>query len=325
MNAPFRRSIAPALLCALLAAPAWADEDDAAVKPVKLPAETQRKLGLATQPLLAVTRAASLTGYMRVLDPGPLAQLDSDIQAAAAAAEASAAEAARSKTLNADGQALSAKALETAQAQARSDAAKLALLRRRVGLEWGEGVARLSAGQRGALIGEIAAGKAALVRIDTPGGEGLAGLHGLTIDLGSLGSVRATVLGAARTADPRLQSPGLIAKATGPGARLLSVGLTSPVKLTASAAAMGVLAPRAALIRSGGKTWLYVRTAADGFLRKAVEDGRVEPDGLFVPAGFKPGEAVVTQGAAALFAAETNIVEDDDKDGGDKAAAKGGD
>ena len=305
--------IPPAALAAamaLMAAPAWADADDAVIKPVTLASETQHKLGLATQPLMAARRGASLTGYVRVLDPGPLAQLDSDLEAAAAAAEASAAEAARSKALNADGQALSAKALEAAQAQARGDASRLALLRRRVGLEWGDGLERLSAKQRDGLIAEIAAGKAALIRIDTAGGEGLAGLRSLDIDLGgALGRVHAVVLGAARAADPHLSSPGLIAKATGPNARLLSVGLTAPVKLTAAAAGTGVLAPREALIRSQGKTWIYVRTSADTFLRKEVEDGRVEADGLFAPAGLKPGEAVVTQGAAALFAAETHVAE----------------
>ena len=45
-------------------------------------------------------------------------------------------------------------------------------------------------------------------------------------------------------------------------------------------------------------------------LRREVEDGRNDPSGLFAPAGFKPGEQVVTQGAAALFAAETNVAED---------------
>jgi hypothetical protein len=301
---------AAALLAAVLAGPARADADDAAVKPVKLPAEIQAKLGLKVQPLAARTSAAALAGYVKVLDPGPLAQLDSDILAAEAAAQASAAEAARAKALNADGQTVSAKALEAAQAQARADASKLALLRRRVGLEWGEGVARLSANQREALLAEIAAGKAALVRIDTPSGEGLTGLRAVDIDLGALGSVRATVLGMARAADPHLLSPGLIARASGPGARSLSVGLAVPVKLQASARAAGVLAPQAALMRSQGKTWVYVRTAAESFVRKPVENARTEAGGLFVPGGLKPGEAVVTHGAAALFAAETNTGEE---------------
>jgi hypothetical protein len=297
-------------LAALLAGPAVAQDREAAAKPVTLAAETQHKLGLTTQPLAAATRADTQAGYVKVLDPGPLAQLDSDIVGAEAAAAASAAEAARSRTLNAADQAVSTKAMQAAEAQARTDASKLALLRRRVGLEWGAGVARLSGRQRGALLAEIAAGKAALVRIDTASGQGLAGLRGLDIDLGAMGRVHAVVLGAARAADIRLLSSGLIAKASGPKAGALSVGLSLPVTLAVSGPVTGVVAPRAALVRSQGKTWVYVRTAAETFVRKPVEDGRAEAGGLFAAAGFKPGEAVVTRGAAALFAAETNAGED---------------
>ncbi len=295
-------------LAILLAAPAVGRADDTMT--VTLPLATQQKLGLAVRTLTAATRAPALPGYVRVMDIGPLAQLDADIQAAEAAAAASTAEAARAKALNGADQAVSTKVLEAAQAQARTDASKLTLLRRRVGLEWGAGIARLSAGQRGALIADVAAGRAAVVRIDTASGKGLAALRTLTLDLGELGTVRATVLGRARAADPRLLSPGVIARVTGANVGALGAGLTLPVTLTASGPVQGVIAPRAALLRSGGKTWVYVRTAGEQFQRKVVEGGRVEPDGLFVSVGFKPGEQVVTTGAAALFAAQTNISED---------------
>lgn len=319
---PAGRLAAPlAMLLAFGAAgAARAGADDAAAKPVKLASEVQRKLGLRSEPLQAKAAAASLSGFVKVLDPGPLAQLDSDIEAAAAAAQASAAELARSQALNKDGQAVAAKQVEAARAQARADSAKLSLLRRRIGLEWGEGLARLSGRQRAQLLAEIAAGRAALVRIDTPSGEGLAGLKTVEIDLGSLGRVRATVLGTARTADPKLLSPGLIAAARGPGARSLSVGLSAPVKLAASAPLSGVLVPRAALLRSNGGTWVYVRTGPETFLRKEVEHGRSEAMGLAAPAGLKAGEQVVTRGAAALFAAETNVPEEGDAKAGGKDA-----
>ncbi len=302
---------------------ARADADDEAAKPVKLASEIQAKLGLRSEPLKASTSAATLSGFVKVLDPSPLAQLDSDIDQADAAAQASTAEYVRSQALNKDGAAVPTKQVEAARAQARADASKLAALRRRVGLEWGDGIARMSARQRGQLLAEIAAGKAALVRIDTPSGEGLAGLKTVELDLGPLGQVRASVLGRAPAADPRLLSPGVIATARGPGVRSLSVGLAAPVKLAIAAAATGVVAPRAALVRSKGKTWVYVRTGAETFLRKEVEDGRSEAAGLFTPAGFKPGEQVVTHGAAALFAAETNVSDEDE--GGAKPADKDGD
>jgi hypothetical protein len=306
------RRLAPVLLCALAAVPAWALGDDPGVKAVKLAVETQHKLGLATQTLQAASRSASVAGFARVLDPGPLVQLDADIQAAQAAAVASSAEARRARALNASGQALSAKALEAAIAQADADAAKLTLLRRRLNLEWGDGVARLSAGGREGLLADIAAGKAALVRIDTPSGQGLAGLHAVTIDLGPLGVAHARVLGAARTADPHLMSPGLIAEASGPNTASLAIGLATPVKLTASVPITGVVAPQAALLRSQGQTWVYIRTGADTFQREPVQGARPDPMGLFVPQGLKPGQQVVTHGAAALFSAETNVGEEGD-------------
>ena len=244
------------------------------------------------------------------MDIGPLAQLDADIQSAEAAAGASAAEAARARALNGADQAVSTKVFEAAQAQARADAAKLALLRRRIALEWGAGVARLTAAQRGALIADVAAGRAAIVRIDTASGRGLASLRGMTLDLGELGSVRATVLGPARAADPKLLSPGVIAKASGANVGVLGAGLSIPVTLTVSGPVRGVIAPRAALLRSGGKTWVYVRTAGESFQRMPVEGGRLDAAGLFVPAGFRPGQQVVTTGAAALFAAETHVAEE---------------
>jgi hypothetical protein len=104
-------------------------------------------------------------------------------------------------------------------------------------------------------------------------------------------------------------SPGLIARIDGRNAGLLSNGLTAPVRLTASGPVKGVVAPRGALLRSGGETWVYIRTAEESFLRKPVANGMVDPAGLFTPAGFKPGEMVVTTGSAALFAAETNVAE----------------
>jgi hypothetical protein len=275
---------------------------------------TQRRLGVAVAALPAARRAPSISGFAKVLDPGPLASLDSDIAQAAAAADASAAELKRSQQLHAADQTISTKALEAARAQAQADAAKLSLLRRRVGLEWGPGLAQLSAARRSSLLASIAAGKAALVRIDTPSGRGQQGLRSARVDLGQLGQVEAQVLGPARTADTQLLSPGLIAVATGPGVAYLSSGLTSPVELMVGGAASGVIVPRSALIRSQGQTWAYVRKGPTSFERRAVAGGEPDASGLFAPRGLAAGEQVVVAGAAALFTAE-HKGEAEDKDG----------
>jgi hypothetical protein len=85
----------------------------------------------------------------------------------------------------------------------------------------------------------------------------------------------------------------------------LGTGTVAPATLQTGAATDGVVIPRAALLRTGGRTFAYVRRDAASFERRVVVDGRTDPAGLFAAAGFRAGEAVVVSGAAQLFAAET--------------------
>lgn len=271
---------------------------------LKMDAATQARLGVTTAPLQAAYHSATQTGFARALDPVPLAQLQSDIAAAGAAAAASRAEAERTKSLNAAEQTVSKQVAETAAAQARADAAKLLLLRRRVGLEWSPALARYSDGRLSKLVADIAVGRAALVRIDSA--AGLSRARGVaTIDLGAAGQVRATILGPTRTGDPRLQSTGLLALVTGPQAELLGTGTVAPATIADGGGTSGVVIPRAALLRAGGRTWVYVRRDATDFERRETPPGQADPGGLFVTSGFKPGEPVVTAGASQLFAAQS--------------------
>lgn len=268
---------------------------------VQLDPATQKRIGVATAPLAASRRSASATGFARVLDVSPLAILDADLAAATAAAAASSAEAARTGSLAAADATVSRKVAEAARAQAKADAAKVTLLRRRVALEWGPAFA--SDHRRARLIAAVAAGRAALVRIDAA--VNLTSVRAVRLDLGPQGEVVATVLGPARTADPRLQTSGLIAQLSGPKAALLAAGATASAVFDEGGPASGVVLPRPALIRTGGGTFAYVRKSGDQFERRAVVDAAPQADGLFVASGFAPGEAVVIAGASALLAAET--------------------
>jgi hypothetical protein len=293
-----------AVLCLALAAPAFAVPTPAASVVLKVDAATQKRLSIATAPLAAASRTAAVKGFARALDAVPLATLDADITAGAAALAASQAEAARTRDLNAAGQTVSKKAAEAAAAQARADAAKLGLLRRRLGLEWGPSLQALSDARRGRLVADLAAGRATLVRIDAAGG--LSSLRGTaSIDLGGGQVARAAILGPARVGDPRLQSTGLLALVTGPQAMALGVGTVAPATLATGGGSIGVMIPRSALLRTAGQTFAYVRRDAGSFERRAIVGGVSDPAGLFAPRGFQPGEPVVVKGAAQLFAAET--------------------
>ncbi|GGL10336.1 hypothetical protein [Caulobacter rhizosphaerae] len=284
---------------ALIAGVSWAGVVQAAE--VQVDAATQKRLGVTTAPLAAARRQAVATGFARVLDPVPLATLDGDLVTAATAAAASRAEAARTKTLAAADATVSLKVAQAAQAQASADLAKLVLLRRRVGLEWGPAFANDASRSR--LIAELVAGRTVLVRIDAPAGTG--GAHGARMQLSGGEMVDVAILGVARTADPRVQTGGLIGVVRGPVAARLGVGMSAPVTLSGAAGGAGVLVPRSALIRTAGQTFAYVRKDATHFERRALVAPTSQPEGLFSASGFAPGEPVVVSGASALLAAET--------------------
>ncbi len=273
---------------------------------VRMESAVQHALGIATQRLASTQRAAEIDAFAKVLDPEPLVQLDSDLATAEAAAAASKAEAARSTALHTADAGIATKDMETAVAQARSDALKVAMLRSRLGLEWGPGLVRMSAAARAHLVQGLAGGRIALVHVDTHNNEGQPGAKYVKVDVGD-GSVRGVVLGPARAAEPRLQSSGLIVEVTGPSAILLSVGLTQSAHIETKTGQSGVIAPRAGIIRFRGSDWVYVRTGPAAFERRMLQKPVPEADGFFVADGLSAGDEVVIQGASALFTAEQNV------------------
>jgi hypothetical protein len=272
---------------------------------VTLDPQAQARLGVRTQALRSERRSAQIDAFAKVLDPGPLAQLETDLEAAEASAAASAAEARRAAALNASGSAVSSKDAEAAKAQSDNDAVHLQQLRQRLGLEWGPGIQRQTDAGRRALIRALSGGQAALVHIDTPNNEGQAQARSVEIDIGD-GQAHGELLGAARTAEPRLQSSGLIAVVRGKSAILLSVGLIQSAHINTPASSPGVVIPRSAVIRFNGSDWAYVRRDPQGFERRRLDSPVASEAGLFVTKGFSPGDELVVQGAAELFGAEQN-------------------
>lgn len=281
----------------LCATPALAQD-----KPVQVDAKTQARLQIRTAPIEAAHSSDAIQAFATVVDPTPLLTLLSDLATAQSAYNASQAEAVRTHALAQDAT-VALKTAEAAQAQARGDQAKVTLLKQRVGLEWGVYFVNLSDDGLRQLGSDLAAGRAALVRIDTPSGQGLKGARSAVLDAGAIGTVTARVLGVARTADARLQSPGLMTMVSGPDAAYFSTGLTLKASLYGGNGTDGLLIPNSALLRQGGHVYAWVKTGAQGFVKREVVAARVTPDGLIVGSGFSQGEAVVIQGASALLAA----------------------
>ena len=66
----------------------------------------------------------------------------------------------------------------------------------------------------------------------------------------------------------------------------------------------GVVVPHAAVVYAEGKTWAYVQTGADTFLRREVHLDHLTPEGWFVTSGIAAGERVVVTGAQMLLSEE---------------------
>lgn len=271
---------------------------------VTLDAETRQRLGIVTAALATGTDRPTVEGFARGLDVAPLAAILAEVDAAQAAVEASTAEAARVENLFAQDTSASRRSVEAARAQQRADTARLRLAEQRIAIEFGPGLARLgSAGVR-ELVGTIAKGEAALIRIDIPGARLESG------DRVSLGPEAAAaevrVLGPAASTDARLQSAGVLAALHGPLARQSLAGRIMPAQVATGTGRSGLLVPSSAILRFQGLRWVY-RQDGERFMRVALPDA-VSLDGGWLinaasdAAAIKPGDRVVVQGATGLMA-----------------------
>ncbi|WP_343684974.1 hypothetical protein [Asticcacaulis sp.] len=272
--------------------------------PVKFDAALQKRIGVRIAPLQAGSTAASVKGFAKVIDPSPLVTLLNDTDAAREAARISKAEADRTKALQALDNTVSKKVAEAAALQAAADINKLKGLRQRLGLEWGPSFLTLGDAALSQLSSDLVMGRVTLLRIDSPAGKNLAGVRAVPLDLPGGGTLTASVMGPARTADPMMKSGGLLARVSGPQAQYLSPGLILTANLPSSSGGQGVLVPSSALLRAEGKVWAYITKDNLTFARRPVEGGIYTPQGLVVASGFSVGDRAVTVGAAALYTAE---------------------
>jgi hypothetical protein len=275
---------------------------------VRMDAQTQVRMGVRAAAASTASAPQAAQGYARVMDVGPLAAIESEAGAARAAAAASQAEFLRLASLAGQDQAASVRAVDAARAQAAADTARANLAARRIGLEWGPGLERMAYAERARLLNDIAAGRAALLRIDAPEASGaieravvLAGEGATPIDVSILGPAAAT--------EARLQTAGVLAVARGAAAAALPAGRLLRASIETNAAQSGYLLPEAALVRADNSVWVYVKIGADVFERRDVSAGRAVTGGWFVADGFTTQDEIVVDGATSLLAAERGPVE----------------
>ena len=290
---------------------------------VTLDPAVQARSGLRTQVLNAASYRHETLAYAQVLDLQPLIDLRSRHAAAvaervsaAAAAQAARADEERSGTLYRDGQNVSLKVFEAAQAsaralRARADAAALAVddLGGEMRTRFGDTLARWLLDDRSAAWRRLLRQRDVLLRVTRPPGAAGAAPPRIEIDIGDGRRVPASFVARAAQGDPLVPGEVSVYRAAGPmaGGTRLDAYLPAPAPAGSGAsnpAEAGVVVPAAATVWYGGQPWAYVQTGADHFARVPVPAGAPADGGYFVARGIAPGAQVVVQGAQLLLSEE---------------------
>lgn len=272
---------------------------------VSLDAETQKRIALATVPVVATNFSAELRGYARVLDPGPLAALMADLASAEAASSASSNELKRARTLFAQDQNVSGRTLEQAEAAARRDQIALASLRAKLMVTFGKPLAERT--DLSALVLNLGALDAALVRVELPVGAELKTAPA-SVRLFSLGdsshSIQAQLIGAAPSVEPQTQGEAFLFLARVGTVRLVpGQSLTALIPVSGEARP-GVLVPAGAVLRAEGRLWVYVQSGETNFVRRSLATDQPVNGAWFVTNGVSASERVVITGAQTLLSEE---------------------
>jgi hypothetical protein len=282
------------------------DADGNAV--VTLDAAMQERIGLKVAALKAFDYTPDVVAYGTILNPAPLALLDSELRSADVAAQASTAQAERARKLFADDANVSRKSLETAEAQARADEIHLETTKQRLEFEWGPIIAQLSAPERRSVINRLKNHEFLLARADLPltdsPKEKVASAWFSA--LGSPATFKAAATAPAPALDPATQARGYFLEVTNAepmSAPVPGAAITAHLVLDAKTTA-GVVIPRNAILRSNGAAWVYAQTSAESFTRRAVKLDTPVEDGWFMSGDFKADDKIVVRGGALILSEE---------------------
>ncbi len=280
---------------------------------VRLAPEVQRRSGLATQTVGAGVPPGGAIAYGTVMDLRPLIDWRGRYEAALAQAAgasaqvgAAAAELARDRKLYDDGQNVSLKAVQVAQASARqasaaADAARALLkaLHAEAAQRFGSVVSRWAV-QGGTPLDRLFSRRAALVRAALP--PGLAQPpRTVEVALDDAAAHRATWVSAAAQADPRLGASLQLYETDGgwPAGASVMVRLIGP-----AAASPGTFVPRDAVVWYAGQPWAYVQRDRSHFARVPLLGAAETADGYVAAVGIAAGTQVVIRGAGLLLSQE---------------------
>ena len=306
-----RASLVAAVTCVMALTNVWAATEvteGPAAKAISVDAVTQARFGVSVVSLPAAALPNVATTTARVLDPATLLQLDKDLATASAGFTAARDEVARTKQAYSEEHSASRRDVQAANAQEMEALQKVNTARRQLAMEWGGGVADLQAHSRADLLNDIAGSRVELVRVELPAGVATpkVGTSLQVRGFSEADTFSGMVLGVLPTIDQSLETRGVLLKLKGDAAKLpIGQTLTAEIPIYNGTGVLGVILPRASLLRHDSRVWVYIQTGTESFVRKEVPEYRPVPNGWFVSKGFAPGDHVVAAGAAALLGVET--------------------
>ena len=300
-----------------------------------LRAATGRNWPLIGETIPDGTSIGTIEPRLAPIERVDLATRISDARADAEAAEArviaARANFERARILNADNKNISDRALQEAEASLKTEEARLAAARRNAA-ELDAAAARQATGTtpmplpvaRGGEVVEILARPnetiesgqpilrvarfdTLLVRVDVPAGEivdrrlTMARIVAVGQEDRPLTGQRVSV---APTVDPSTLGQGFLFRIAGASTSLRPGAAVVAYLQAPGAAQHGVIVPHSAIVRAGGKTWVFRQLEPDEFSRREVAADRTTGKGVLVLESLKPGDRIVVEGAQFLLSEE---------------------
>ena len=286
---------------------------------VRVPAESQKASGIATQVLKAGRSEAAIDVYGMVMNLQPLAELRGRYLAAAAEARALRAAVAsaeseyqRMEMLHRDDRNVSDQALKSAEARYRTESARQAAAEQAAGSirdamrsAWGDAIAGWATHPDSPMLEMLLQQRAFLVQLVLPYDLPKSAARGKISVVPAMARENARV--ARFVADSPQVDPGL------PGETYFYVldggGFRAGMRVAArvglgGAPVAGVIVPAQAVVWYAGKAWAYVKQDEQTFARHEVSAAEELDGGWFNAGGLKAGDEVVVSGAQLLLSEE---------------------
>ncbi len=286
---------------------------------VRLRRESQEASGITVQTLEKTRADVAAEVYGVIVNVQPLIDLRarygtsvSDARSLRAAASNSTADYQRFKKLFEDDRNVSERALQAAEAQWKTDQARLAAAEQAVAAArdtirsgWGEVLAGWATNPESSAFQGLAQQREVLAQITLP--------YDLQTQAGKvpISLAPVSVPGEARSARFISAAPQTDAMLPGVtyfyvvGAQGLRVGMRVAGQLKlGSKMREGVVVPSAAVVWHGGKAWAYVKEEDDLFVRKEVSTSQELANGWFDAGHFQAGDEIVVSGAQLLLSEE---------------------